>query len=425
MALDRENLVALAKITLQANPSAPTAYTFGDKQLTYEALNETLRQEFLGLAGTYSQYRENKNLIFSIIEQAFDDVLPKKVEENYSQFAEVRQFAQGDKPIFRRKRVNNNRAKQFVTRVGLAGMYEVFKLGRDEESFEVRTSAIGGAAQIGFEEFLDGRVDFAEVAQIVMDGMDELIYKEIGQALKSSIMQLPSANRYATNGFKEAEMDRLITIASAYGTPVIYCTYEFAVNMIPKESWRYTESMKDELWRTGRLASYKGTQVIILPQGFVDGTNEEKVIDPGYAWVIPTGADSKPVKVAFEGNTIVDEYTNYDRSREIQVYKKVGVVCMMANNICVYVDTDLAGKMDTWHLSAVENVATTVIVPGSGAGAQASEVTVKLAEGAQVKLTDGSKVASTVSGNVNATVSGEMNTTTAVTGTVTTSGAGA
>ena len=357
MALDRNNLVALMKTVAKAKPASPVAYSWDGKNLDYDTLNETLRMEMNELAGSYSLYRENKNLIFSIIEETLDDVLPKKVEEQYNQFAEVKTFKQGDKPIFRRKLNTRQRAKQFVTRVGLAGMYEVFKLGVAEEAFEVRTSAIGGAAQIGFEEFLDGRVDFAEVTAIIMEGMDELIYKEIGAALKASINQLPPANRVAAAGFDEASFDRLLTIASAYGEPTIYCTYEFAVNMIPQEAWRYTESMKDELWRTGRLASYKGKKVVILEQGFEDGTNEKKVIDPGYAWIIPTGADGKPVKVAFEGNTIVDEYNNYDRSREVQVYKKVGVVCMMANNICAYVDTALLGQMDTWHLDGASNVA--------------------------------------------------------------------
>ena len=352
--LDRKNLVALMKTVAKADPSAPTAYSFGGQNLSYEALNDTLRAEMNELAGTYSLYRDNKNQIFSMIEETLDEVLPKKVIQQYDQFAEVKTFAQGDKPIFRRPLANRNRAKQFITRVGLAGMYEVFKLGPTEaESFEVRTSAIGGAAQIGFEEFLDGRVDFAEVTKIIMDGMDELIYKEIASALKASINQLPPANRVAANGFDEAAMDRLITIAAAYGTPTIYCTYEFAVRMIPQEAWRYTEAMKTELWNTGRLANYKGTKVIILEQGFEDETNTRKCIDPGYAWVIPTGADGKPVKVAFEGGTIVDEFNNYDRSREIQVYKKVGVTCILANNICAYCDTSLLGKMNTWDLDGV------------------------------------------------------------------------
>lgn len=350
--LDKNNLLALMKTVAKADVSAPTSYSFNGESFSYEALNETLRRELKEYAHDYASYRENKNLIFSLIEETLDEILPKKVTKQYEAFAEVKTFAQGDKPIFRRQLTSNKRAKQFITRVGLAGRYEVFKLGKNEESFEVQTSAIGGAAQIGFEEFLDGRVDFAEVTRIVMEGMDDLIYEEIGAALATSINQLPPANRVVAAGFDEAAFDRLLTIASAYGEPTIYCTYEFAVKLVPSDAWRYTESMKDELWRTGRLASYKGRKVVILEQGFVDETNTTKVIDPGYCWIIPAGANTKPVKIAFEGNTLVSERdNNWDWSREIQVYKKVGVVCMMTNDICSYVDTSLLGQMNTWTLS--------------------------------------------------------------------------
>lgn len=376
--LDKNNLLALMKTVAKADVTAPTSYSFNGESFSYEALNETLRRELKEYAGNYAQYRENKNLIFSLIEQTMDDILPKKVTKQYEQFAEVKTFAQGDKPIFRRQLTSNKRAKQFITRVGLAGHYEVFKLGKNEESFEVPTSAVGGAAQIGFEEFLDGRVDFAEVTKIVMEGMDDLIYEEIGAALASSINQLPPANRVVTAGFDEAAFDKLLTIAAAYGEPTIYCTYEFAVKLVPTNAWQYTEAMKDELWRTGRLASYKGKKVVILEQGFVDETNSTKVIDPGYCWIIPSGANTKPVKIAFEGNTLVDERANnYDWSREIQVYKKVGVVCMMTNDICSYVDTSLLGQMNTWALTNknitntvhVDNIADAkaeITVPGTG-----------------------------------------------------------
>ena len=362
MALDRQNLVQLATMVAKANPSAPTSYSWKGESFSYETLDETLRREFRELAGTYADYRENKNYIFSIMEEVISEVVPKKVAVAYEQFAETKVFGQGDKPIFRRKLGNSKtRAKQFITRVGLAGVYEVFKLGAMEESFEVQTSAIGGAAQIGFEEFLDGRVNFAELTNLVMESMDELIYREIAEALKASVNQLPPANRVAFAGFDEAAFDRLLTIAAAYGEPTIYCTYEFAVKMLPQDAWRYTEAMKAELWNTGRLASYKGKKVIILPQGFEDETNTTKVIDPGYAWIIPTGADSKPVKVAFEGGTHVREVDmNADWSKEFHVYQKVGVVAMLANNIRTYVDTELAGQMETWHLQ--DTVKNTVVV---------------------------------------------------------------
>ena len=67
--LDRQNLVQLMKTVAKADPSAPTAYSFGGQSLSYDALNETLRRELNELAGTYALYRENKNTIFSIIEE--------------------------------------------------------------------------------------------------------------------------------------------------------------------------------------------------------------------------------------------------------------------------------------------------------------------------------------------------------------------
>ena len=341
--LERNELLKLMQATAKADRSNPIAYSFNGENLTYDALNETLRKELNEYAGTYALYRENKNMIFSLIEQTIDLVLPKKVVENYGQFAETKVFKQGDKPIFSVKGNFHNRAKQFITKVGLNGIYEVFKLGK-ERPFELQTSAIGGAAAIGFEEFLDGRVDFAEVTKIVMEGMDELIYREIAKALMSCINHLPRANQVAAAGFDEAAFDRLLSVASAYGTPSIYCTYEFAVKMIPAEGW-ISDAMRDEKWTKGYFANYKGYRVIILPQAFEDETNEKKMIDPGYVWILPTGHD-KPVKVAFEGDTLVQEMHTHDRSREIQVYKKVGVGVITSPDICVYQDTELLGQMD-------------------------------------------------------------------------------
>ncbi len=337
MALNKNELKQLMLAVAKADKNAPAAYSFGEKNYSYEDLNEALRAELREIAGTYSLYRENKNTVFALIEETIDEILPKKVIEQYGSFAEVKTFGQGDRPVFNKKE-GKKRAKQFITRVGLAGIYEVFKL--DKSSFEVPTGAFGGAAQIGFEEFLDGRVDFAEVTQIIMEGLDEVVYTEIAKALVGGISQLPTANKEAHAGFDSAKMDSLIAVSRAYGDPTIYCTYEFAATMLPDQAWASNE-MKNEVGSNGYLANYKGARVIVLPQSFEDETNSIKVIDPSYAWIIPTGGNDKPVKVAFEGQTIVDEYTNYDRSREIQVYKKLGVIAMMTNNICSYRNTSL------------------------------------------------------------------------------------
>ena len=339
MALQFNDMLALAKTVARANPSAPTAYSFGEKKYSYNELQDTLRDQFKEIAGTYALYRENKNIIFSLIEQTIDDVLPQRVMEQYSQFAEIKTFNQGDKPIFTQKitTASRRRAKTFIGKVGLAGLYEVFKL--DGQSYEVTTNAVGGAAQIGFEEWLDGRVDFADVLDIVMEGIDECIYVEIEKQLRGAILNVPVPNKATDTAFVESKMDKLVSIADSYGKSAIYCTYEFAATMVPSTGW-ISDQHRNEKWSNGYLANYKGHQVIVLPQSYEDETNKVEVIDPKYAYIIPVGAE-KPVKIAFEGQTIVDEYTNYDRSREVQIYKKVGVRAIFSNAICVYENSSL------------------------------------------------------------------------------------
>lgn len=335
MALSRKDLFTLAKTVAKANPSSQVAYSFGNEKFSYSDLNDTLRNELREIAGTYALYRENKNTIFALMEETIDDILPKKVLEQYGQFAEIKTFSQGDKPVFTQRITvaSKRRAKQFITKVGLAGIYEVFKL--DGKSYEVPTSAFGGAAQIGFEEFLDGRIDFADVLDIVMEGLDESVYLEIERALKGAVTNLQANNKTSQSSFIEAEMDKLLAVADSYGQATIYCTYEFAATMVPAEGW-VSDAMKDQKWNNGYLANYKGHRVIVLPQSYEDETNSKKVIDPSYAWIIPTGGNDKPVKIALEGQTIVREIENADMSREIQVYKKMGVAAIITNNICVY-----------------------------------------------------------------------------------------
>ena len=195
MALNRENLLELAKVTANAKASSQVAYSFGEDKFSYSELNETLRNELKEIAGTYALYRENKNLVFALIEEVIDDVLPRKVLEQYGQFAEIKTYAQGDKPVFSQRVTasSKRRAKQFITKVGLAGIYEVFKL--DGKTYEIPTEAFGGAAQIGFEEFLDGRGDFADVLDVVMEGLDEAIYREIEKALKAAVENLGTYNK--------------------------------------------------------------------------------------------------------------------------------------------------------------------------------------------------------------------------------------
>ena len=337
MNLNKQDLVILAKQVAKADKKSPVAFKFEEKNYSFDELNSTLRDQFQALAGTYNDYRRNKNDIFEIMQEVIDDVLPKKINEAYGQFAEIKQYGQGNKPQFV-KRAGRQRAKQFITKVGLAGIYEVFKL--DKSFYEIDTTAFGGAAQIGLEEFLDGVVDFPTLIDVIIEGLNDAVYVEIATALEGLINQIPGAN--AVDGtFSGAAFDELLTISRAYGTPVIYTSLEFAnANLLPASGW-VSSNIADMMYNQGYLGMYKGTRVIVLPQTYTDETNTTAVLNIEFAYIIPTNENEMPVKIALEGETIIDEYVNKDRSREIQAYKKFGVGIVANNDICIFQDTAL------------------------------------------------------------------------------------
>lgn len=345
--LDFTNLLALAKAAVKADKSAPVAYSYEGTNYTYEQVQATLAKELNELGGSHASYRENKNVIFALIEQVINEVLPKKVEAIYAQLAETKQFGQGEAPKFSIKSsASRTRAKTFVTRVGLEGRYEVFKLG-GAQTLEIQSTAFGGAAQIGLEELMDGRVDFNELLSIVMEGLEDRIQEEVAAGLEAGVNQLPQVNVVSGEGFDAAEFDRLLKIADSYsasGKATIYCDSMFAATLVDTTNTNnlIPEAVKTELWNKGYLSMYKGHNVVILPNSISTDAelNTTLALDPSKAYILPN-TGMKPIFIAFEGDTCVDEHKNRDWTREVQIYKKVGVGVMFTSDICVYENTSL------------------------------------------------------------------------------------
>lgn len=317
--------------------------TFGDIQFSNEDLNTALRTELNTLAKDPKSYRKNKNLIFSLLEETVDELLPKRVFDTLNQFAEVKTVANGDKVVFKRPK-GHIRGRNFITQVSPAGIYEVFKL--DREVFDMPTTAYGSAVMISLEEFLEGRIDFPELIQIITEGYEEGVYKEILRhmvALNSNTL-LPANNLRKVAGWDPRGFASLIGIARSYDTPTIFCSYIFADSILP-EGHLMTTGQKEEYARNGVLGNYKGTNIVVLPHSFYDTSNEASAVTLplGLAWILPAGKD-KPVKIVFEGETMTKELELDDWSKEIHFYKKVGTMVMANPAICIYENTAL----NTW-----------------------------------------------------------------------------
>jgi len=322
----RKDLVQLAFALVQAKSNPNHVFSYKEKTFTVEQLNQALRDEVFKLASNYNDFRRNKLDIFELVQQTVDLVLPNRVRQAIGQFADVRTFAQGQKPIFNLVK-GKSRAKSFVTKVGLSGIYESFEL--DRAQIEVPSIAYGGAARLELERFLDGVFDFSDFTDIIIEGLEDKIYYEIQTALVAAISSMPAINTYSGAAFDDAEMITIINAMRAYGNVInIFCTPVFAGTIIP-DSGFVGDMEKADLRNQGYVGRFYGANVIILPQSFTDETNATTVFDDSYAFIIPSG-NEKIVKVALEGQTIVDDVTNADRSMEFQAYKKMG------SAICYY-----------------------------------------------------------------------------------------
>lgn len=340
---DLNALKELAIHAVNGTTPAPTA----EFSYTSEDVENTLREELNELCKDYNSYRRNKYDVFEIMQEAADDYLPNRVIQAMGAFAEIRQFADGQKVEFTVKK-GKLRGKKFVTKVSPSGVYESFRL--DKKVIDVDTVAIGGATTIDFNRYLCGDEDMAENMAILYEGIEDNIYKMVQDALIATITSSTSAaqtaNYVIANTFDATKMASLISTVKAYGTgAVIYATHEFIAAMGPDVlvtggTPNVARQDIDDIHNTGLIKTFRGAPVIEIPQSFEDETNTSKVINPQYAYVFPTGGE-KVVKVALEGNTQVDEFKNRDRSWELEAYKKVGVAILHTNQYAVYRNTSL------------------------------------------------------------------------------------
>ena len=311
-----------------------------------ENVNDALRDELNAMCSSINEFRRNQYDIFEIIIETADEIVPKKVIDYLGIFAEVKIVGNGQKAMFKRK-LGKNRAKKFLTQVGLSGVYETFRL--DTETFTVEAHAVGGAGTIDFDRMLDGSENMADIMDIITEGLTDSVFYEVQKALVAAYNAagVPAANRKTGSNFVAKDMQDLVNIVRSYGTSaVIFACPEFVAAMGPDQigdkSYDAVYSPKDieDIANTGYIKMFRGTPIVQMPQSFVDETNTAVTLDPQFAFVLPTGGE-KVVKVVLEGPTQMWMRDNRDQSMEINAYKKMGAAILTYHNWGIYKNTAL------------------------------------------------------------------------------------
>lgn len=334
----------LKQVLIAALNGVAASANFSAEETDKAAINALLKEIGIDENSTGREIRAKEDLAFALIEEAVDEILPKKLEGVLQEFAEVRQFARDAEVVFNIEKIGKNRAKLTISKGARGGIYRAAKL--DRKYFSVDTTIQTVAVYVTLEEIILGTLSLAELYSNILEGFEEIVYKEVFNALASgrAVAGYDRIEKDGSSTTVKADLgkaiDKVMPYVKQYGVPTIFGSYQALTNLSNPASEFHPEMMDSaEKRQYGFVQLYKGSRVVELPNYLVDNKNDTWFYDPKYVFVLPSG--TKPVKVALKGDLTLVRNTQAVGSEKWEAHKLIGVGVAMANNFAVIEVSDL------------------------------------------------------------------------------------
>lgn len=336
----------MLKKLLNAAFNGSAVENFSTEDVNTAAVNKI--RETLGLSenATAREMRAVEAQAFALIEESIDEILPKKIEDLLGAFAEVKSFARDAAVQFNIEKIGKNRAKLTISKGSRGGIYRTAKLSN--KYFTLDTAVYTVAVYETLEDILLGKATLAELWNNILEGFQEIVYKEVFNALAQA---QPAATGYdaisdtlntttTTKATLGAALDAVIPYVRQYGVPTVFGSYQALSELSnPTTDWHIESEDARERRQYGYIQLYKGVRLVELPNYLVDNTNKEWFYDPKYVFVLPAGA--KPVKIALQGDLTIIDNVQATGSVKREAHKLMGVGVAMANNFASIKVTDV------------------------------------------------------------------------------------
>lgn len=333
----------LKQVLVAALNGVAASANFSAEETDKAAVNALLKEIGIDENSTGREIRAKENLAFALIEEAVDEILPKKLEGVLQEFAEVRQFARDAEVLFNIEKIGKNRAKLTISKGARGGIYRAAKL--DRKYFSVDTTIQTVAVSVTLEEIILGTLSLAELYSNILEGFEEIVYKEVFNALASAkpvagYDRIGHDSPTTVKASLGSAIDKVMPYVKQYGIPTIFGSYQALANLSnPASEWHPEMNDSAERRQYGFVQLYKGAKVVELPNYLVDNKNEKWFYDPKFVFVLPSGV--KPVKVALKGDLTLIRNNTAVGSEKWEAHKLIGVGVAMANNFAVIEVTDL------------------------------------------------------------------------------------
>lgn len=333
----------LKQVLVAALNGVAASANFSAEETDKAAVNALLKEIGIDENSTGREIRAKEDLAFALIEEAVDEILPKKLEGVLQEFAEVRQFARDAEVLFNIEKIGKNRAKLTISKGARGGIYRAAKL--DRKYFSVDTTIQTVAVSVTLEEIILGTLSLAELYSNILEGFEEIVYKEVFNALASAkpvagYDRIGHDSPTTVKASLGSAIDKVMPYVKQYGIPTIFGSYQALANLSnPASEWHPELNDSAERRQYGFVQLYKGAKVVELPNYLVDNKNEKWFYDPKFVFVLPSGV--KPVKVALKGDLTLIRNNTAVGSEKWEAHKLIGVGVAMANNFAVIEVTDL------------------------------------------------------------------------------------
>lgn len=277
-----------------------------------------------------------REAVFEIIEETIEDTLITGWGNSpvFDKYVEVKTMALGQKNSFYTK------DETVITVAEIADGHhslERQRLGAGRE-FSVKVKSYGAKVYMEMSRFLQGVEDWSELVGAVAIAFTRLINSMLHEAFMNAGSTLPSPTQWNIRGeLKPENHDKFVKLITDVqlatgGTVTIVGTKAALAGLknLGDVQW-ISEEAKSDIYNTGRIGTFEGTQLLELPQAFAVNDTSKYLEDDTKLMFLPSNID-KFIKMYYEGMEETHEVSeiadNADDTKEYEFKNRFGIETM-------------------------------------------------------------------------------------------------
>ena len=326
---DEAKFANFTKLAIDTAKNKVTKYSI-------EEANEVIRKTIREMAGlgenpTVKEVKKAfrdpsvKVAVFEIIEEVIEDTLVSGWADSpvFKKYVEVKTMALGQKNSFYTK------DDSIITVSEIADGHHSLvrqRLGAGKE-FTVDVKTYGAKVYMELSRFLQGVEDWSELIGKISIAFTRLINTMLHEAVMSAGTALPVPAKWNVRGeLTQANHDKFVQlisdvqlatggVATIVGTKVALA----GLKNLGAVEW-VSEAAKNDVYNTGRIGTFEGTQIIELPQAFAVNDVNAYLEDDTKLLILPSNIDQF-VKMYYEGMEETVESQDGDNADDTKEYE--------------------------------------------------------------------------------------------------------